>query len=243
MSVEVLSLQNIEKTFPGRPPLFSGLYLKIPTEGITVLLGSSGSGKSTLLRILAGLEKMDSGVIEDKKNLRGRLSFVFQESNLLPWRTALENVELTASPEDSRRWLEKVGLKDFLGHYPHELSGGMKMRVGLARGFAARPQILLLDEPFSALDEIQRERLQVETREFLIEQKIPAVFVTHSLPEATFMADQIVVLSPGGKIANAIPVPFSQRRGRELLSSDEFFDFLKKQKEIIRQQMSPEVRK
>lgn len=190
----------------GLTPIRNLTFNCAPGEFVA-LLGPSGCGKSTLLRMIAGLRKPSSGMLlvgQDQDATEKRVSYVFQEAYLLPWRKVLENVTLPlellgASRVErefkARKVLERVGLIDFEGYYPSELSGGMKMRVSLARSLVTEPQLLLLDEPFAALDEVTRLKLDQELRDLWQESKMTVVFVTHSISEAAFLADRILMLS------------------------------------------------
>ena len=196
-----LVLDHVSKSFGGQAPVFTDLSLAIEAGSFVALLGPSGCGKSTLLRILAGLEVATGN--SGKALSSSRRSFVFQDANLLPWRTALGNVELPlelsgAGPEErsrrARAALERVGLADAVDLYPRELSGGMRMRVSLARALVTDPEVLFLDEPFAALDEPTRHQLDYELRELWLERKITVVFVTHSISEALYVSDRLVIL-------------------------------------------------
>ena len=207
----------------------SNIALTVATGEFVCLLGPSGSGKSTLLRIIGGLLAADSGTV----SLQGEpliephpdIGFVFQGANLMPWRTVLDNVLLPAEVQrgvvidaDRERacgLLTLVGLHDFADAYPKQLSGGMKQRVVLARTLFQHPHLLLMDEPFGALDALTRERLNLELLRIYEEHRMTVLMVTHSIPEAVFLADRVVVLSerPGRVVADvAIDLP----RPREL---------------------------
>ena len=192
----------------GAPPfLFQNLSVQFTGPGLIGILGPSGCGKSTLVRLLAGLQKPSSGELTKPTP---NMSFVFQESHLLNWRTCSENVALPlelqnlGSIEDrahkTRTALKMVSLESSADLYPSQLSGGMKMRVSLARAFITDPQVLFCDEPFSALDELAREGLQVELRRYVEKHKALCFFVTHSLSEAVFLADQIYIFRAYGQL-------------------------------------------
>ena len=200
-----VDIENVERRFPDTGQVVERLSTTIASGEFLSLLGPSGCGKSTLLRMIAGLDTPDSGKIQvqagDRRFFRG---FVFQESHLLPWRSVLDNaalpLQLMGTPkgearERARAALAKVGLTDALGRYPSQLSGGMKMRVSVARALVAEPSLLLLDEPFAALDEHIRHRLQEELRGLWESLKMTVVFVTHSVSEAVFLSDRAIVLS------------------------------------------------
>ncbi|WP_437522146.1 ABC transporter ATP-binding protein [Sorangium sp. So ce726] len=193
-----------------------GIDLDIAPGAFVALLGPSGCGKSTLLRLVAGLDRADAGaaVVEAEDapggesragGARAPLAYVFQDAHLLPWRSVLENaalpLELAGAPLDERHAaaraaLIQVGLADAGARYPAELSGGMRMRVSLARALVTRPRLLLLDEPFAALDELTRSRLDDELRALWAELGMTVLFVTHSITEAAYLAERAVVLSP-----------------------------------------------
>jgi NitT/TauT family transport system ATP-binding protein len=207
----LVELQAVEKDFPKTGLVLRSLDLKIPKGQFLCLLGPSGCGKSTLLRLIAGLEKPDSGTI----NTHGaRISYVFQEPQLLPWRTALENVTLPLELEGglaaaerrerARAALISVGLGESFAKMPHELSGGMKMRASLARALVTRPNLLLLDEPFAALDEVTRFHLQDDLMRYWLGFQMTVIFVTHSMSEAAYLGQRQVVFSkrPAGVIAD-----------------------------------------
>ncbi len=206
-----LTLTNIARSFNGRAALSPLSFSVQPGEFIS-LLGPSGSGKSTLLRMIAGLETFDQGhLVADNADSR---SFVFQDAALLPWRTVLQNVslplELSGANGDPEQALSLVGLSEARDLFPNQLSGGMKMRVSVARALVSQPSLLLLDEPFAALDERTRYRLQEELRCLWTSMGMTVVFVTHSASEAVFVSDRALVLSnwPGRVIEDhAITLP------------------------------------
>jgi NitT/TauT family transport system ATP-binding protein len=180
--------------------------LEVRRGEFVVLLGESGCGKTTLLRIMAGLLAPEAGAVEVDPAVRAAgVGFVFQEPTLMPWARVRANVrlplELRGMPRaeaDARadEALARVGLQGFAGHRPHELSGGMRMRVSIARGLATRPALLLMDEPFGALDELTRWRLDDELLALTRDQRLTVVFVTHSLHEAAYLADRVLVMAP-----------------------------------------------
>ncbi len=202
-----LRLQNIRRAF-GDLTVIDNLSLDIVAGEFLAILGPSGCGKSTLLRIVAGLTPPDSGTLQiTPPDLRFQNAFVFQEAHLLPWRTVLENaalplelmgVDAAERTARARATLAEVGLADAESRYPAQLSGGMRMRVSLARALVTKPRLLLLDEPFAALDEITRFRLDVRLRDLWIERGMTVIFVTHSITEAAFLADRAVVLTRRG---------------------------------------------
>ena len=195
----------VSRWFAGSGLVLDQISFQVDPGEFVALLGPSGSGKSSLLRLTAGLDQPNSGalVIESAGVALSR-GFVFQEATLMPWRTVLRNTSL---PLELAGWsrehaegraaeeLERVRLTEVAARYPHELSGGMKMRTSVARALTTRPNLLLLDEPFAALDEPARHALQIQLREIWRALKMTVLFVTHSVTEAVFLADRIIVLS------------------------------------------------
>jgi NitT/TauT family transport system ATP-binding protein len=224
-----MRISELHKVFDNGVVAIENLSMEIQTGEFVAILGPSGCGKSTLLRIIAGLEKPSSGSVEIG---RGKIAYVFQDAHLLPWRNVLRNavlpLELMGSARGerdstAREALEQVGLADAVQRYPAQLSGGMKMRVSLARALVTRPDVLLLDEPFAALDEINRQKLDEQLRELWHRHRMTVVFVTHSTSEATFLANRAVVLSsrPGHVVAD-LPVDLPELRPGALRSSPRF---------------------
>jgi NitT/TauT family transport system ATP-binding protein len=212
--------EDISRIFAGTGLVLDRISFQILPGEFVALLGPSGSGKSSLLRLIAGLDQATSGRLT-VETADGALSrgFVFQEPTLMPWRNVLRNttlpLELAGWPQNDTRTradeeLERVHLAEFAARYPHELSGGMKMRASVARALTTRPNLLLLDEPFAALDEPTRHGLQMQLREIWSTLRMTVLFVTHSVTEAVFLADRIIVLShrPAQIIADeAIALP------------------------------------
>jgi len=185
--------------------VLDGIDLELAAGSFTALLGPSGCGKSTLLRLIAGLDTPTSGTIRVESAAgAGGIAFVFQDAHLLPWRTVLDNVALPlelrgARREEARRLalppLADVELADAADRFPDQLSGGMRMRVSIARALVTEPELLLLDEPFAALDELTRQRLDERLRALWERRRMTVLFVTHSLVEAAFLADRALVMS------------------------------------------------
>lgn len=202
-----LRLERVRRVFD-ELVVIKDLSLEIAAGEFLAILGPSGCGKSTLLRMIAGLVAPDGGTLESTPADSGRhTAYVFQDAHLLPWRTVLENaalpLELMGVDRDervarARAALAEVGLGEAEARYPAQLSGGMRMRVSLARALVTQPRLLLLDEPFAALDEITRFRLDVRLRELWLERGMTVIFVTHSITEAAFLADRAVVLTRRG---------------------------------------------
>jgi NitT/TauT family transport system ATP-binding protein len=208
----------------GRVEALSNLNLDVDDGELCVLVGPSGCGKSTLLRILAGLDAATAGEVEIRrsKERRALTAMVFQEPSALPWLTVRSNVAygLRMQGVDARsrdgvaaRYIEKVGLTRFARAYPYQLSGGMKQRVSVARAFASDPEILLMDEPFGALDELTRLVLQEELLRLFEETGKTILFVTHSIDEALTLGDRVIVMSQApGRVLQEIAVPFRRPR-------------------------------
>ncbi|MBV9354584.1 MAG: ABC transporter ATP-binding protein, partial [Chloroflexi bacterium] len=226
----VMSVQNVD-VFYGDFRALTNVSLDFGKHEITALIGPSGCGKSTLLRIASKLALPSTGTI-DVGGGGLHLGYVFQDPTLLPWRTVQSNVELFAElagvPAAERARLasdaiERTGLRGFERHRPRALSGGMRMRVSLARALTLRPRIFLFDEPFGALDEITRERLNGELLALFDRERFAGLFVTHSVVEAAFMASRVLVMSPRpGRIVDAIDVPLPYPRPAELRFDPEF---------------------
>jgi NitT/TauT family transport system ATP-binding protein len=212
------------------------------------IIGPSGCGKSTLLKLISGLTLPSKGMIRvdgmTPKNARETISYIFQDATLLPWRTVHRNValalELEGASTERRKQktaalLELVGLREVAGAYPRELSGGMKMRASIARALATNPRLLLMDEPFAALDEMSRDRLNEEILRLRTEQKWTAVFVTHSVAEAVFLSSRIIVLAPNpGRIYQDLSVDLPQPRTADLRSAPEFDAFVSRVSHTLR---------
>lgn len=203
------------------------------------IVGKTGCGKTTILRLICGLIPATAGRISvaslepDQARRRGMFSFVSQNPVLLPWRRVLENVRLPGeilkrSTRDPMTLLGLVGLEDFGSRYPHELSGGMKQRVALARALTFDPNVLLMDEPFGALDEFTREELNLLLEEILRVTPVTTVLVTHSLGEAVYLSDRVLVLTTRpARIAAVVTVPFPRPRTAPIRETAEFFETLK----------------
>jgi len=227
---------SVSKTYATGRPVIGALDLTISKGEFVTFLGPSGCGKSTVLKLISGLTPPTSGSIQvdgmTPKNARETVAYIFQDPTLLPWRTVRHNValglELEGVNADRRRertasLLDLVGLGQVGNAYPRELSGGMKMRVSIARALATNPKLLLMDEPFAALDEMTRDHLNEELLRLREEQNWTAVFVTHSVAEAVFLSTRIVVLASNpGRIHTVIPIELPFPRTATLRASSEF---------------------
>ena len=235
--VEVDAVSRVFTSGAARHVALDGVSFDVGDGEFVALLGPSGCGKSTLLRLIAdvippttGRVTVAGGTPADARR-SGLFGFVFQESVLFPWLTALANVELplrvsqAAHARDPRGLLELVGLRDFAGYYPHQLSGGMRQRVALARALVTDPKILLMDEPFAALDEMTRETMGSWLLSVWEQTGKTVLFVTHSVPEAVALADRVVVMSPApGRIEAVLPVALPRPRPSEMKSTLPFFE-------------------
>ncbi len=227
--IGALQFDNVGMTFPDGTQALENVSLSVtPGEFVTVV-GPSGCGKSTLLRIASGLETQTQGSCAVD---RDSIGYVFQDATLLPWRTVQRNIELLAElhgetkAECQRRAQEAislVGLDGFADKYPRQLSGGMRMRASLARSLVMKPRVFLFDEPFGALDEITRERLNDELLGLFQREGFAGLFITHSIAEAVYMSTRVLVMSPRpGRITASFDIPFAYPRDHDLRYSPEF---------------------
>lgn len=227
----LLSLARVSKTFDNGTEAFGPLDLAVRDGEFVSLLGPSGCGKSTALRVIAGLLAPSAGTVAFPQG-RPEIAFVFQEPTLMPWADAQGNVRLpldlkgVAKPEAesrAREALARVGLESFAKSYPRELSGGMKMRVSIARALAARPKLLLMDEPFAALDEPTRQALNDDLRKLWREDGLTVIFVTHSVYESAYLSTRVVVMTPRpGRIAADIALDLPAAREAALRLTPQF---------------------
>ena len=232
----LLRLSDVAKTFTTGTTALADIGLTIFPGEFVSLLGPSGCGKSTLLKLIAGLVAPSSGVIDWPQSTydadgtpEPALGFVFQEPTLLPWRTAADNVHLPLLLAGVNRQealdrvgeaLAQVGLSAFADSYPRQLSGGMKMRVSIARALVTRPKILLMDEPFAALDEITRTKLNDELLQLFARQGLTVIFVTHSVYESVYLSSRIVVMTTRpGRVTAEIPIEVNYPRPEEFRTS------------------------
>jgi NitT/TauT family transport system ATP-binding protein len=234
----IIEIQNVSKTFPtdkNKILVLGNVSFSVEKDEFLCLVGPSGCGKSTLLRMIAGLDTPTSGsILFNGQPIKGpspKITMVFQLFGLLPWKTALENVEVPLEvlkmPKEARlhvaeEYLQMVGLEGFENTYPHDLSGGMKQRVGIARALALEPTVLLMDEPFSSLDELTAKTL----RELVLNIWRNPALPTNTFIEAVFMADRIIVLSPRpGEVVGEIKVNIPRPRS-QYLRAKEYFDYV-----------------
>lgn len=235
-----VAFRAVSKRFSAGPAVLEGLDLQVAPGEFVALIGPSGCGKSTLLRLVSGLTPLSAGgiLVDGRPPARGQAgtAFIFQEPTLLPWLNVLHNIEVplrlrgTAAVERRRRsaeMLELVQLADARRKYPRQLSGGMKMRVSVARALVQAPRLLLMDEPFGALDEMTRHHLNEELLELRHTQNWTALFVTHSVAEAVFLSTRIVVMAANpGRIVADIAVPFAYPRGPDLREQPAFHELV-----------------
>jgi NitT/TauT family transport system ATP-binding protein len=246
MSAPLITVANLEKTYTTRGralvKALAGIDLEIHPGEFVTIVGQSGCGKTTLLKILAGLLSRTAGTV----TLRGQpvngptrdIGIVFQDPVLLDWRTVVANVMLPvqvlgldriAYRQRALDLLALVGLVGFEDKYPHELSGGMRQRVAIARALVHDPSLLLMDEPFGALDAMTREYMNLELQRIWRESGKTIVFVTHSIPEAVFLADRVVVMSARpGRVVDIVTVALGRPRDLDLIASDEFGVYTRK---------------
>ncbi|HWR84377.1 MAG TPA: ABC transporter ATP-binding protein [Rhodoglobus sp.] len=242
MSDLAVRAEGVGKTFAtkgGDVIALTGVDLEVRAGEFVSLIGPSGCGKSTLLRLIADLDEATTGTLDvfGKPARRARLDqdygIAFQQAGLLPWRTVAGNIELplelhrvgkTERQARVAELAELVGLTEFVDRFPDQLSGGMQQRVAIARALAERPRLLLMDEPFGALDEMTREYLQGELARIAAETGAAVVFVTHSIPEAVFLSDRVVVMSPRpGRITEVIDTAADGPRDEALRESPAYF--------------------
>ena len=256
-AVSVRSARKVFSTRSGEVVALEEIDLEVSAGEFVSLIGPSGCGKSTLLRLIADLDEPTSGTIEvfGKSARQARLDqdygIAFQQSGLLPWRSVTANIELplelhgvdkAARAARSKELLALVGLTEFGDRYPDQLSGGMQQRVAIARALAEKPELLLMDEPFGALDEMTRERLQSELVRICAETGAAVVFVTHSIPEAVFLSDRVVVMSPRpGRIQQVVDMKLasSSNRADSLREDASYFAMVTAVREALHQGTPP----
>jgi NitT/TauT family transport system ATP-binding protein len=250
----ILEIDQLNKQFGPDLKILKDISLGIHRREFLTVIGPSGCGKSTLARILAGLETITSGTAKiDGESIVGPgpdRGMVFQKYTLFPWLTVKENVMfgLTAqgagkghAESEAREWIEAIGLTKFTDNYPSQLSGGMQQRVAIARSLATRPKVLLMDEPFGALDAQTRQRMQQHLIDIWQNVDVTVVFITHDLDEAIYLADRILVLKPNpGEIQKLIDVPLPRPRLAEHLDTPEFGALKQELSELIHSHVDTE---
>jgi len=246
--VAEIAFDGVSKQFRNGALALQNISMQVEKGEFVSLLGPSGCGKSTLLRLVSGLTPATSGSVAvngmTPVNARELMSFIFQDATLLPWRTVEQNVGLglelehaarTVRREKVAKMLELVGLGHVAKRFPRQLSGGMKMRVSIARALVSRPRILLLDEPFAALDEMSRDKLNEELLRLYVEQHWTVMFVTHSVAEAVFLSRRIVVLAPHpGRIEHVVPIDLPWPRTAETRLTSEYEEQVARVSRLLR---------
>ena len=238
MSAATIHADDVRKVYPGEPPLLAldGISLEVRAGEFVAILGPSGCGKSTFLRCIAGLEEISSGALQaDGRAIAGppdHVGMVFQRDALLEWRTIARNillpVEFAGKPvaqyeKPMRDLLALTGLSDFADRYPRQLSGGMRQRAAICRALIDQPSLLLMDEPFGALDALTRDQMNAELQRIWLQTRNTVVFVTHGISEAVFLADRVVVFSPRpGRIAEIIDIDLPRPRRLAVRETPEF---------------------
>ena len=244
----IVEFRDVSKRFGDGPLVLDRINFAVPERDFVSFIGPSGCGKSTLLRLIAGLSPVTAGTVAVDRlspdDAAAELAFVFQEPTLLPWLTAAGNIELAlklrgiasaARAANTRRVLDLVRLGEKAGAFPRQLSGGQKMRVSLARALSLSPKILMLDEPFGALDEITREHFNEELLAIREQQAWTAFFVTHSVAEAVFLSTRILVMSSNpGRIHTEIPVPLAWPRTAETRLSPPYYELVAQVSRVLR---------
>ena len=249
-AVAISGASKVFESTAGRVDALRGITLDVAKGEFISLIGSSGCGKSTLLRLIGDLLEPSSGTVHvngktaHQARLDREYGMVFQQATLFEWRSVLDNVELPLEvmgrdkaerTQTARTMLDLVQLTEFAGHYPYQLSGGMQQRVAIARALSFEPSILLMDEPFGALDEMTRERMQAEVLRIWSQTGTTVVFVTHSIPEAVFLSSRVVVMSPRpGRIAGLIDIDLPQPRSDQTRESPHFYEKMTEVREALR---------
>jgi NitT/TauT family transport system ATP-binding protein len=245
----IVSLRSVGKTFPRGTTALGGFDLTVADGEFVSLLGPSGCGKSTALRIIAGLSLATAGTVAWPAGEAARkIGFVFQEPTLMPWADVAANVRLPlrlahadAAAAAVMHMLERVGLADFAQAYPRELSGGMKMRAAIARALVTEPRLLLMDEPFAALDEITRFKLANDLLTLWQELRRTVIFVTHSVFESVYLSQRIIVMTPRpGRVAAQVAIPAPYPRDERFRTSAEYAGYCRQVSEALEQAMAGE---
>lgn len=240
--IEVVQLRKVfrQSTSGQLVVAIEQLDLHIASREVVAIVGQTGCGKSTFFDLMIGLEQPTAGSIViggktpygDFDHFRGQIATVFQQDRLLPWRSALDNVqlplELMGVPDEERRdrsmaWLKRLGLESFANAYPRELSGGMRQRVAICRALLGNPSLLLMDEPFGALDAMTREQMNLDLQRIWLQDRKTVLFITHSISEAVFLSDRVIVMSPRpGRIAADIRIDLPRPRKLSMREESSF---------------------
>jgi NitT/TauT family transport system ATP-binding protein len=248
-TIPQIEFDAVTKSYGTGRLVLQSVDLKILKGEFVSIIGPSGCGKSTVLKLISGLTPPSAGTIRvdgmTPENARETISFIFQDATLLPWRTVTQNVGLGLElervaakrrKEEVASLLRLVGLAEVADAYPRELSGGMKMRASIARALATNPRLLLMDEPFAALDEMTRDRMNEELLRLRAEREWTAVFVTHSVAEAVFLSTRIIVLAPHpGRVHAVLPVDLPFPRTAALRESQEFESLVARASHVLRE--------
>lgn len=252
-----IQLRNVSKIFPakaGKVEALGGIELDVAQHEFVSVLGPSGCGKSTLLRIVAGLIPHSGGEVlvhgQPVDGPSSKIGIVFQSPVLLPWRTVLQNIELqvevrkldrAAFREKAHKLISLVGLEGFADSYPYQLSGGMQQRVSLCRALIHDPSLLLMDEPFGALDALTREQMGLELQRVWLETKKTVFFITHSIAEAVFLSDRIVVMSARpGRIQEIVTVDMPRPRSLDVMKDPRFHQAVDRARKLMNAAGLPE---
>jgi NitT/TauT family transport system ATP-binding protein len=252
-SAPLVALRGVGKAFPNGTQALAGLDLEVRSGEFVALLGPSGCGKSTALRILAGLSEPSDGAVEWPRSANvaqggSRIGFVFQEPTLMPWASVFDNVMLPLTlkgvptahaAERVEAVLERVGLAAFRHSYPRELSGGMRMRVSIARALVTEPQLLLMDEPFAALDEIARFKLNDDLLRMWQALRTTIVFVTHSVFESVYLSSRIIVMAAQpGRVSSEVAITAPYPRDQNFRTSPEYAAFCRRASDALARAMA-----
>jgi NitT/TauT family transport system ATP-binding protein len=247
-AIPEVALRGVSKRYRSSATVLENISIEVKRDEFVTFLGPSGCGKSTLLKLVSGLSPVSEGQLQvngmTPENARESMSFIFQDATLLPWRTVEQNVGLGLELEHAARQLRKdrvaqmlelVGLTHVSKSYPRQLSGGMKMRASIARALVSRPRILLMDEPFAALDEMTRDRLNEELLRLYTEQRWTVLFVTHSVAEAVFLSTRVVILAAHpGRVAHEIAIDLPWPRTAETRESSAFEEIVTQTSRLLR---------
>jgi NitT/TauT family transport system ATP-binding protein len=252
-SAPLVALRGVGKAFPNGIQALAGFNLEVRSGEFIVLLGPSGCGKSTALRIVAGLSEPSEGAVEWPRSANGakdgsRIGFVFQEPTLMPWASVFDNVMLPLAlkcvptahaAERAEAVLDRVGLAAFRHSYPRELSGGMRMRVSIARALVTEPQLLLMDEPFAALDEITRFKLNDDLLRMWQALRTTIVFVTHSVFESVYLSSRVIVMAARpGRVSSEVAITAPYPRDQNFRTSPEYSAFCRRASDALARAMT-----